>query len=90
MLAITSAFSFLGSRYLNECTLYVTLEPCAMCAGALSWAQLGKLVFASSDQKRGYQRFNKKILHSKTEVVKGVCENECQHLLLDFFKNLRK
>ena len=90
MLAITSAFSYLGSRYLNECTLYVTLEPCAMCAGALNWAQLGRLVFAASDKKRGYQQFNSKILHPKTKVQSGVLENECQHMLLNFFKDLRE
>lgn len=89
MLAITSAFSYLGSRYLNECTLYVTLEPCAMCAGAMSWAQLGRLVFASTDKKRGYQQLNHKILHPKTKVATGILEEDCSHMLLNFFKGIR-
>ncbi len=90
MLAITSASSYLGSRYLNECTLYVTLEPCAMCAGALSWAQLGKLFYATEDKKRGYKQFNSKILHPKTKVASGLLEEECKNILLNFFKSLRK
>ncbi|MEM1135462.1 MAG: nucleoside deaminase [Bacteroidota bacterium] len=89
MLALTSAFSYLGSRYLNECTLFVTLEPCAMCAGAMYWAQLGKLVYASSDEKRGFKKFNKEILHPKTKLVSGVMHTECRHVLKDFFQNLR-
>jgi tRNA(adenine34) deaminase len=89
MLAVTSAFSYLGSRYLNECTLYVTLEPCAMCAGALNWSQLGRLVFAVSDDKRGFRKFNNEIIHPKTRVTTGILEKECQAVLLDFFKGLR-
>jgi len=89
MIAITSAFSYLGSRYLNECTLYVTLEPCTMCAGALNWAQLGSLVFGAFDEKRGYRKFNQGIIHPKTKLITGVLKEECQHLLVDFFKGLR-
>lgn len=89
MLAITSAFSYLGSRYLNECTLYVTLEPCAMCAGALNWAQLGNLVFGASDEKRGFRKFNNEIIHPKTKVVTGILAQECKELLVSFFKGMR-
>ena len=89
MLAITSASAYLGSRYLNECTLYVTLEPCTMCAGALNWAQLGKLVFGASDEKRGYRKFNQEIIHPKTKLTTGVLKEECQKILIDFFKSLR-
>jgi tRNA(adenine34) deaminase len=90
MIAITSAANALGSKYLNECTLYVTLEPCLMCAGAIHWSQLGKLVFGASDVQRGYEKLNAPILHPKTQLIRGVLENECQALLLDFFKKLRK
>ena len=89
MLAITSAFAYLGSRYLNECTLYVTLEPCAMCAGALNWAQLGNLVFGASDEKRGFRKFNNEIIHPKTKVVTGILAQECKELLVSFFKGIR-
>ena len=89
MIAITSAFSYLGSRYLNECTLYVTLEPCTMCAGALNWAQLGSLVFGASDEKRGFKKYNQEIIHPKTKLITGVLKDECQHLLVEFFKGLR-
>ena len=89
MIAITSAFSYLGSRYLEECTLYVTLEPCTMCAGALNWAQLGKLVFAASDHTRGFKKYNEKIIHPKTKLVSGILENECSHMIKEFFKKLR-
>lgn len=88
MQAITAAADFLGGKYLNECTLYVTLEPCVMCAGALNWAQLGRLVYGASDQKFGYSR-QQNLLHPKTEVTGGVLEKECGELLKSFFKQKR-
>jgi tRNA(adenine34) deaminase len=88
MQAITSASNFLGAKYLQECTLYVTLEPCAMCAGALFWSQMGKVVFGASDEKRGYSKMGGQ-LHPKTEVVGGVLENECSDLLVEFFRRKR-
>lgn len=90
MQAITAAAEYLGGKYLNDCTLYVTVEPCIMCAGALGWSQLGKLVFGASDEKRGYQRFAPQALHPKTVVVQGVMEEECAQLMKDFFKGKRK
>ncbi len=89
ILAITAAASFLGGKYLNECTLYVTLEPCPMCAGALAWAQLDKLVYGASDEKRGFMRFGKQILHPKTKVEFGFMMNECREVLQGFFKEKR-
>lgn len=89
MQAITAAAGELGGKYLDECTLYVTVEPCIMCAGALGWAQLGRLVFGARDEKRGYQRFAPEALHPKTQVVQGVMEDECAQLMKDFFKRKR-
>jgi tRNA(adenine34) deaminase len=89
MLAVTAAANYLGSKYLDECTLYVTLEPCVMCAGALHWAQLQKLVFGASDVQRGYSLVANPLLHPKTEVVKGIKADECKMLIDTFFKNLR-
>ena len=89
MQALTSAFHFLGAKYLNDCTLYVTLEPCVMCAGALYWAQIGKVVYGAPDPKRGYSLVNASLLHPKTEVVKGVLAKESQALLELFFKKIR-
>lgn len=89
MQAITAAANLLGGKYLNECVLYVTLEPCVMCAGALGWSQMGKVVYGASDQKRGYTKFASKALHPKTEIVGGVLETECSELLSDFFKSKR-
>jgi len=89
MQALTSAFHYLGAKYLNDCTLYVTLEPCVMCAGALYWAQIGKIVYGAPDPKRGYTLVNTSLLHPKTEVVRGVLEKECQGLLEVFFRKLR-
>jgi tRNA(adenine34) deaminase len=90
MLAVTSASNFLGSKYLNECTLYVTLEPCVMCAGALHWVQLQKLVYAASDEQRGYTLAKSPLLHPRTEVVKGIKADESKLLLMQFFKRLRE
>jgi tRNA(adenine34) deaminase len=89
MLAITAAFDSLGAKYLPDCTLYVTLEPCPMCAGAIFWAQIGRLVYGAKDTKRGYSNFSTNLLHPKTEVVPGVMAAECEDLLDDFFKSLR-
>ena len=86
MQAFTSAADFLGGKYLNECTLYVTLEPCLMCAGAAYWTQIKKIVFGTYDSKMGYSRFIENALHPKTEVIGGVMEKECAKLLTDFFK----
>jgi len=89
ILAITAASEFLGSKYLDECTLYVTLEPCTMCAGALAWAQLGKLVYGATDEKRGYLRFGNALLHPKTKLAYGILEEACSHLLTQFFAERR-
>ena len=89
MQAITAAATTIGGKYLNECTLYVTIEPCPMCAGAIAWSQLGKLVYGASDEKRGYNRFSPDVLHPKTEVVKGVCADEATILMKKFFNNKR-
>ncbi len=85
ILALTSAANHLGSKLLPECTLYVTLEPCAMCAGALAWAQLGRLVYGAPDEKRGFMTFGKRMLHPKTKVEFGFLMEECGALLKDFF-----
>ncbi len=84
MQAFTAAADFLGGKYLNECTLYVTLEPCQMCAGASYWTQIGKIVFGASDKNRGFQHYNT-TLHPKTKVVSGVLEKECRTILNKFF-----
>lgn len=89
MLAVTAAANHLGSKYLNECTLYVTLEPCVMCAGALNWVQLQKLVFGASDVQRGYSLIETPLLHPRTTVVRGVRGEEAKILIDSFFKNLR-
>lgn len=90
MQAITAAASFLGGKYLNECSLYVTVEPCIMCAGAIGWSQLGRLVFGAEDEKRGYQQFAPKALHPKTEVIKGVLAEESAALMKNFFSAKRR
>lgn len=89
MLAITAATDFLGGKYLQGCTIYVTVEPCVMCAGALSWAQVSRIVFGCSDEKRGYQRFAPQALHPRTEVTMHVMEQECIELMQSFFKEKR-
>jgi len=90
MQAITSAAHALGGKYLIDCTLYVTLEPCVMCAGALAWSQISGIVFGASDFKKGFTLLEKNILHPKTEVVKGVLAEECEKILKDFFIQKRK
>ena len=85
MQAVTAAANYLGGKYLTDCTLYVTVEPCVMCAGALGWSQLGRLVYGASDEKRGYHRFAPQALHPRTEVVQGVLEEECVELMKRFF-----
>ena len=90
MLAVTSASSHLGSKYLNQCKLYVTLEPCMMCAGALFWTQIGEVIYGASDQKRGYGIFAKhNALHPKTIVRSGVMSDDCGEILSNFFKEKR-
>lgn len=85
MIAITAATEALGGKYLNDCTLYVTVEPCPMCAGALNWSQIGRIVYGAPDPKRGYSLFSPSLLHPKTEVIGGVLEQECGALVRDFF-----
>ena len=89
MQAITAAAATLGGKYLTDCTLYVTLEPCVMCAGAIGWSQLSRLVFGAGDDKRGYRRFAPDALHPKTEVESGVLADECAALMKDFFSKRR-
>lgn len=89
ILALTAAAQYLGGKYLTDCTLYVTLEPCVMCAGALYWAQLGRLVIGAPDTKRGYSRINTPLLHPKTRLDTGVLADESQALLMKFFRGLR-
>ena len=89
MQAFTIATDFLGGKYLNQCTLYVTLEPCIMCGGATFWTQLQKVVYGAKDKKRGISTLNKNILHPKTEIKGGVLKKECGKLLSEFFKNKR-
>ncbi len=89
MQAITAAANHIGGKYLSECTLYVTLEPCVMCAGAIFWSQLGGLVWGASDEKRGFSKISPTIIHPKTEVTKGLLAEESEKLLKDFFKKLR-
>lgn len=89
MIAITAATEAMGGKYLNECTLYVTVEPCPMCAAASAWAQVGRIVYGASDPKRGYSLFTPSLLHPKTEVVSGVLAEECGGMVTEFFRNKR-
>ena len=89
MLAMTSAFEAMGGKYLNNCTLYVTVEPCPMCAGALAWAQIGKVVYGAIDPKRGFSRFSPSLLHPKTQVTGGARAEECGKLVSEFFAGKR-
>ena len=87
--AITAASSTIGGKYLNDCTLYVTVEPCPMCAGALAWSQIGRIVYGASDPKRGFSTISNNMLHPKTVVTSGVLREECERLMTDFFAKLR-
>ncbi len=89
MQAITSAANLLGGKYLTDCTLYVTVEPCAMCAGAIGWAQIPRIVYGAPDVKRGYSLLAPRALHPKTTIIGGILEEECRQLMQDFFKNKR-
>ena len=89
MQAITAAANALGGKYLQDCTLYVTVEPCPMCAGALGWSQIQRVVYGAPDDKRGYRKIAPTALHPKTEVVAGVCEDECRELMQSFFRERR-
>lgn len=90
IIAITAASNYIGSKYLNECTMYVTIEPCPMCAGAIGWAQLSELVFGAYDLKKGYTLFSENILHPKTQVIKGILAEECKNIMQKFFQERRK
>lgn len=90
MQAITSAANYIGGKYLLDCTLYVTIEPCHMCAGALAWSQISKIVYGASETKKGFSLLSQGILHPKTEVVKGVLADDCEKILKDFFAKRRK
>ena len=89
MLAVTAATESMGGKYLQDCTLYVTVEPCPMCAGALNWAQVGRIVYGAGDPRRGYSLFTPSLLHPKTEVCSGVLSEDCAALVQDFFKARR-
>lgn len=89
MIAITAATEATGGKYLTDCTLYVTVEPCPMCAGALAWSQIGAVVYGASDPKRGFSRFSPSLMHPKTEVVSGVLAEECGNMVTDFFRSKR-
>ena len=90
MQAFTAAANFIGGKYLKECTLYVTLEPCVMCAGASYWTQIGKIVFGAYDEKRGYSKTGSNLLHPSTEVIGGVLQDECSSLIKTFFERKRE
>ena len=90
MQAITAAMSTLGGKYLDDCTLYVTVEPCVMCGGALAWSQIGRVVYGAPDLKRGYSTYSEPIMHPRTEVVSGVLREECERIMQEFFQSLRK
>lgn len=89
MQAITATANNIGGKYLNECTLYVTVEPCPMCAGAIGWSQLGRLVYGANDEKRGFCKYAPNVLHPKTEVTSGICATEATELMKSFFKEKR-
>ncbi len=89
MQALTAASAALGGKYLGDCTLYVTVEPCVMCAGACAWSQVGRIVWGADDPKRGFMRLGRKVLHPRTEIVTGVLQRECSELVARFFKKLR-
>ena len=90
IIALTAAANHLGDKYLHDCTLYVTLEPCPMCAGALAWSQISRIVYGASDDKRGFMRFGRELLHPKTKLEYGVLHEECAALMTDFFRHRRR
>lgn len=90
MQAITAAAASIGGKYLNQCTLYVTVEPCVMCAGASAWSQIGRIVYGTADPKRGYSYLANNILHPKTQVTKGIMEDDCAQMVTQFFAKLRR
>lgn len=90
MQAFTSASNYIGGKYLQQCTLYVTLEPCVMCAGASFWTQVGRIVYGAKDDKRGYSAYNSSIIHPRTEIISGVLEKDCSTLIKDFFQQKRR
>jgi tRNA(adenine34) deaminase len=89
MIALTAAFNYLGGKYLPDCSIYITLEPCIMCAGALYWSQIGKIIFGAPDQKRGYRTVKSEVLHPKTEVIEGILAEDCKQILDKFFNSIR-
>ena len=89
MIAITAASQAIGGKYLTDCTLYVTVEPCPMCAGALAWSQVGRIIYGAPDPRRGYSLFQPSLLHPKTEVIGGILQEECSALMVEFFKSKR-
>lgn len=90
MQALTAAMNALGSKYLPECTLYVTVEPCVMCAGGIAWSQVGRVVYGAADPKKGYTTYSERIIHPKVDITKGFMEEECRALMDNFFKKLRR
>lgn len=90
IMAITSAEDYMNAKYLTDCTLFVTVEPCVMCAGAIAWAQLAEVVFGTSDEKRGFSKYSSQILHPKTKLTKGILAEECEKIMKDFFAKKRK
>jgi len=89
ILALTSASAYLGSKYLNDCTLYVTLEPCNMCAGAIYWSKISKVIYGAADDKNGFMQYGKQMIHPQTKLEYGILENDCSTLLKDFFQSKR-
>lgn len=89
MQAFTAASNYLGGKYLNDCVLYVTLEPCNMCAGAAYWSQISKIVYGASDKKRGFSMIKQNLIHPKTEIITGILEDNCSNIVKDFFKEKR-
>lgn len=90
IMAITAAEDFLGAKYLTDCTLFVTVEPCVMCAGAIAWAQLAELVYGARDEKRGFSKYSNNIMHPKTKIVYGILSDDCEKIMKDFFAKKRK
>ena len=90
MIALTAATQYLGGKYLQNCTMYITLEPCTMCAGALGWSQISRIVYGTSEVKKGFTQFIPRLLHPKTEIIAGVLAEECQQILQSFFRGKRK